>query len=94
MPYRGAVAGHSVTMQLMDSMKVHFNLANAHQTHLDEEGIEVSDLDEARTLALEAAAEMIQKGEAQIGDWCGWRMEAVDASGATLFTIRLDGLLN
>ena len=58
------------------------------------EGVEVADLDQARTLAREAAAEMIQAGEAQIADWRGWRLEAADASGAVLFTISLDALLS
>jgi len=40
------------------------------------------------------AVEMIRKGEADIAGWRGWRMEATDASGAVLFTIRLGALLN
>ncbi len=44
----------------------------------------------ARRLALEVAAERIQRGEADVANWPGWRMEATDASGATLFVIRLD----
>ena len=75
-------------------MKCFFNLANRHQTIPDDEGVEVADVDEARTLAREAAAEMIQAGEAQIEDWRGWRLEATDASGAVLFTISLEALLS
>ena len=75
-------------------MKCYFNLAYGHQTIVDDEGVEVEDLDQARTLALEAAAEMIQAGEAQIEDWRGWQLEAADASGAVLFTISPDALLS
>ena len=75
-------------------MRCYFNLVNSHQSITDDKGIEVADVDEARSLAREAAAEMIQAGEAQIEDWRGWKMEAVDASGAALFTISLDAVLS
>ena len=55
-------------------------------------GVEVADLNEARGLALEAIAEMIQDHGGEITDWRGWRLEAVDASGTALFTISLDAL--
>ena len=75
-------------------MRCYFNLVSANQTIPDDQGVEVADVDEARTLVLEAAAEMIQAGETQIEDWRGWRLEAADASGAVLFTISLDGVLS
>ena len=75
-------------------MKCYFNLANRHQSIADDIGVEVADVDEVRALALEAAAEMIQAGEAQIADWRGWRLEAADTSGAVVFTISLDALLS
>ena len=70
-------------------MRCYFNLV---ETIVDSEGVEVADLNEARGLALEAVAEMIQHNGGEITDWRGWRLEAVDASGAVLFTIRLDAL--
>ena len=75
-------------------MWCYFNLVSAHQTIADDQGVEVADVDEARMLAREAAAEMIQAGEAQIADWRGWQLEAADASGAVLFTISLEALLS
>ena len=75
-------------------MRCYFNLVNAHQTLTDHHGVEVEDLDQVRRLALEAAVEMIWKGEADIAGWRGWRMEATDASGAVLFTISLGALLS
>jgi hypothetical protein len=54
--------------------------------------VEVADLNEARGLALEAVAEMTQARAGEITAWRGWRLEAVDASGEILFTIRLDTL--
>ena len=70
-------------------MRCYFNRA---ETIVDSEGVEVADLNEARGLALEAIAEMIQHNGGEIKDWHGWRLEAVDASGTVLFTIRLDAL--
>ena len=81
--------GHAVDQ----AMQCHFNLADAHQTLFDEEGVEVEDVDQARTLAIEVALDLIRTGEAQIADWRGWRLEATDALGAVLFTLRLDALL-
>ena len=55
--------------------------------------LDTTDLDEAREIAREALVEMIQEGEVRGADLRDWRLEAADASGAALFTIRLDALL-
>ena len=70
-------------------MRCYFNLV---ETIVDSEGVEVADLNEARGLVLEAVAEMTQARAGEITAWRGWRLEAVDASGEILFTIRLDTL--
>jgi len=75
-------------------MRCYFNLVDAHQTLTDPHGVEVEDLDQAHRLALEAAGEMIPKGEADLAGWREWRMEVTDASGAVLFTISLGALLS
>ena len=75
-------------------MRCYFHLAGADQTLPDHAGVEVSDPEEAHTLAHAVALEMLQSGEAQASDWQGWRLEIADASGAALFTIRLDALLS
>ena len=75
-------------------MRCHFNLVDAHQTFIDDEGVEAPDLDQARTLARDAIWEAIQDGDLNIADCPGWRFEARDGSGAALFTIRLDARLN
>ena len=55
-------------------MKFYFHLVNAQEIIPDDEGVEVDDnLDEARTLAREAAVEMIQSGEGDFTAWRGWR---------------------
>jgi hypothetical protein len=73
-------------------MRCHFNLVDAHQTVVDDEGVEVLGLDQAHTLARDAIWEAIQDGDLNIADCPGWRLEARDASGAVLFTIGLDTL--
>jgi len=71
-------------------MRCHFNLLDDRHTLVDDEGVEVADLDQARTLARDAIWEAIQEGDLNTRDCPGWWLEARDASGAVLFTIRLD----
>jgi hypothetical protein len=73
-------------------MRCHFDLVGAHQTFIDDEGVEVADVNEARTLARDAIREAIQEGALNLANCPGWRLEARDASGAVLFAIRLDAL--
>src|SRR3954452_17208216 len=74
-------------------MHCYFNLVSSHQTIIDNEGVEVADLDEARTFARAAVSEMIQDGVAEIAHWRGGEIEARDGSGTVLFTVGFDGLL-
>ena len=74
-------------------MRCYFNLVSSHQTVTDEEGLEVADMEEARTFAREAVAEMVQDGVAEIARWRGWAVEARDASGTVLFTMGFDALI-
>src|SRR3954447_16162106 len=74
-------------------MRCYFNLVSSHHTITDDEGLEVVELNEARTFAREAVAEMVQDGVAEIAHWRGWEMEARDASGTVLFTMGFDAPL-
>ena len=74
-------------------MHCYFNLVRSHQTIPDDEGLEVANLDEARTFAREAVTGMAQDGIAEIARWRGWEMEARDASGTVLFTVGFDAPL-
>jgi hypothetical protein len=74
-------------------MRCYFNLVSSHHTITDDEGLEVADVEEARTFAREAVAEMVQDGVAEIAHWRGWQMEARDASGTVLFTMGFDALI-
>ena len=75
-------------------MRCHFNLADAHQTVVDDEGVDIPGLDQAHALARDAIWEAIQDGDLNIADCSGWRLEARDGSGTVLFTIGLDTLLS
>ena len=74
-------------------MHCYFNLVSSHRTIPDDEGLEVANLDEARTFAREAVTGMAQDGIAEIARWRGWEMEARDASGTVLFTVGFDAPL-
>ena len=74
-------------------MRCYFNLVSSHRTITDEEGLEVADMEEARTFAREAIREMAQDGVAEIAHWRGWQMEAQDASGTDLFTVGFEASL-
>ena len=70
-------------------MRCYFNLANTDEMTADQEGIEVANQEQAYAVALATIAEMVRDGEAQASDWRGWRLIAVDESGALLFTVSL-----
>jgi hypothetical protein len=74
-------------------MHCYFNLVSSHHTITDDEGLEVADVEEARTFARAAVEEMVQDGVAEIAHWRGWEMEARDASGTVLFTMGFDALI-
>ena len=74
-------------------MRCYFNLVSSHHIIIDNEGLEVADVEEARTFTREAIAEMVQDGVAEIAHWRGWQMEARDASGTVLFTMSFDALI-
>ena len=75
-------------------MRCYFNLVRSHHTITDEEGLEVADVEEARTFARQAGREMAQDGLAEIAHWRGWEIEARDASGTVLFTVGFEAPLS
>jgi hypothetical protein len=74
-------------------MRCYFKLVGSDQTITDEEGLEVADVEEARTFAREAITKMLQEDAAEIARWREWVLEARDASGTVLFTMGFDALL-
>ena len=70
-------------------MRLYFHLAAAHDSILDEIGIEVEDLDHARSEAMRAIAELKVEDSSAAQDFSGWRLEVTDAAGAVVFSIWL-----
>lgn len=71
-------------------MHVYFNLVNRGETIRDQDGVEESDVHHAKGEALKAMREMRSEKGAEPCDWAGWQLDAVDQSGALLFSLDLD----
>lgn len=70
-------------------MRCYFNLISDNETMLDDEGIEVSDLDQAWAQALKAISELREETEGEFIEWDQWKLEATDSAGKVLFSIKL-----
>jgi hypothetical protein len=71
-------------------MRCYFHLVNGHETIPDDMGVEVSDLDDAKTQALIAIHEIREEAIQQGASWQGWRLDIVDPSGRVLLSIPLN----
>jgi hypothetical protein len=71
-------------------MRLYFHLTDSHDTIRDVDGVEVSDLEEARTEAKRAIAEMRLEDPSAPQDWSGWTLRVTDESGRVLLTLDLD----
>ncbi|HLM40495.1 MAG TPA: hypothetical protein VK434_13020 [Microvirga sp.] len=60
---------------------------------MDEAGIEVADLETAKTEASRAIRELRQEGGAS-DEWSGWRLDIVCPEGSLLYSIGLDVTLH
>jgi hypothetical protein len=56
----------------------------------DEEGTEVSSMQSALISAMEMIEELRAENPSEADEWQGWRLEIVDASGRTVYTMPLD----
>ncbi|KAB0267792.1 MAG: hypothetical protein K0S56_3975 [Microvirga sp.] len=70
-------------------MRCYFNLVNGTEEIIDYDGIEVSGIEQARTQALKAIAELRQEDSDLAGEWKNWRLDVADSDGQVLFTISL-----
>jgi hypothetical protein len=70
-------------------MRCYFHLVTSHEEILDEEGIEVSDLEDAKAQALSSINELRGEYAGAAEDWRGWRLEIVDSEGRLLHSIQL-----
>lgn len=75
-------------------MRCYFHLVNGGQEILDEEGLDVANLDDAKEQAALAINELRSETPDVIDDWAGWRLEIVDADGNLLFSIPLNKTLH
>jgi Domain of unknown function (DUF6894) len=69
-------------------MRCYFHLENDASRILDEGGIEVADLREARTQAFMAFEEVLDEGSGTDW-WRGWRLRVVDGTGNLMFLLPL-----
>lgn len=70
-------------------MRCYFNLISDDETMVDDEGVDVRDLDQAWAQALKAVMELRAEAGEEMIEWDRWRLEATDANGNVLFTIKL-----
>ncbi|WP_442000444.1 DUF6894 family protein [Microvirga sp. 2TAF3] len=75
-------------------MRCYFNLVDGYEKILDQDGIEVLDLEQARVQALKAIEELLEEDDAAAEDWRNWVLEVTDGSGTILFSIPLSGILH
>ena len=71
-------------------MWVYFHLRAKNDSIPDMEGVEVADVEEARTAALEMLREFRQEDAWVARDWRGWTLEATDDAGRVLFSLDLE----
>lgn len=75
-------------------MRCFFHLVNGHETILDDEGVEVSNLETAQLFALQAIEDVRNEAIQVDASWQGWRLDVVDPSGKVLLTIPLEATLH
>ena len=71
-------------------MRLYFDLRDAEHMMPDVFGVEVSDVDEARQVALAMIRKLRREDPAHAQGWSGWTISAVDPAGAVVFTLDLD----
>ena len=67
-----------------------FHLADLYDAIPDEDGVEISNVEDARTEALTQIEELRRSDPSSAVDWSGWRLHIADASGVVVCSINLD----
>jgi hypothetical protein len=75
-------------------MRCFFHLVNDHEEIVDNTGIEVQDLENAKVQALLAITELRQEIGADIEDWSGWRLDIVCPQGTLLHSMLLNNTVH
>ena len=79
---------------LLAVMRCYFNLVNGSEKIIDHDGIEVRDIAQAHTQAMNAIKELREEDLSASGDWADWSLEVTDSSGTILFSINLGSSLH
>jgi predicted alpha-1,6-mannanase (GH76 family) len=70
-------------------MRCYFHLVNGEDAILDDTGVEVADLETARTEALRAIQELRQELDGFTDEWMGWQLDVVCPQGTVLLSVEL-----
>ena len=70
--------------------RYYFHLTNGEALIRDEEGTEVSSMQSALIAAMEMIEELRAENPSEADEWQGWRLEIVDTSGRTVYSMPLD----
>jgi hypothetical protein len=79
---------------LLVIMRCYFNLVNGSEKIIDQDGIEVKNIEQARVQALKAIEELREEEDASESEWANWSLEVTDSSGTVFFSINLGGVLH
>lgn len=69
-------------------MRLYFHLVDQQEAIRDLEGVQVTDLEQARAEALQAVEELRMEDPTQ--DWSGWTLRISDETGRVLLSLDLD----
>ncbi|HEV2565496.1 MAG TPA: hypothetical protein VGU19_10470 [Microvirga sp.] len=75
-------------------MRCFFHLVNDYEEIVDNSGIEVHDLENAKVQALLAITELRHEIGAEIEDWSGWRLDIVCPQGTLLYSMLLNNTVH
>jgi hypothetical protein len=79
---------------LLVIMRCYFNLVNGSEKIIDQDGIEVKNIEQARVQALKAIEELREEEDASESEWANWSLEVTDSAGTVFFSINLGGVLH
>ena len=85
-----ALSVASLMIDVGGAGRYYFHLTNGEALIRDDEGTEVSSMQSALISAMEMIEELRAENSSEADEWQGWRLEIVDASGRTVYTMPLD----
>lgn len=70
-------------------MRCYFHLVRDQEELIDDEGVDVSDFENARAQAMMAVRELQREAGGIVEDWSGWQLNVVNAEGYLLWYVPL-----